>query len=269
MPDFSQSLFPNISTVTTLVRSIINDTYPGLNGTQGRIFTDSAPFVIPYLNSALTTLMRKLRNEGVTFPTKDNYIMYNVTPVLAVSPNVQVYIGYNGYFDGSNMHPTPTLPNDMMQPYEVSEQIVGSGLEFEPMSQPQGGIASTNQGPYMGVWEWRDYGIYMPGSTQAKNLRLRYKSTLMPLDVPPTDFPTTAINIIDSADALAYHMAAMYANARGAAAVEGLIQQRDDAIFDMANEFVRRSQSVQYRRQAYGGDSRGSSGNVGSTAFQG
>jgi hypothetical protein len=221
------------------------------------------------LNSALRTLLRKLRIEGVTFPTKDNFVLYGVTPVQTVSPNVEIYIGYNGYFDGSQMHPTPSLPTDMMQPYEVSEQDAGSNLSFCPMSQPEGGIRSTFQGPYMGSWEWRNYGIYMPGSTQTKNLRLRYKSTQMPLDVPPENFATTAINVIDCEDALAYHIAMMYAEARGADAVESLEKKRNEAIDDMASEWVRRSQTISYRRGAYGGDSRGSSGNVGSTGWQG
>jgi len=168
------------------------------------------------------------------------------------------------------MHRQPSLPNDMMQPYEVSEQTVGTNLEFTPMGQPQDGILSTLQGPYMGVWEWRDYKIFMPGSIQAKNLRLRYKSTQMPLDVPAADFGKTAINIIDCQEAIAYHMAAMYANARGAAAVEGLIAQRDDAISEMANEFVRRSQSVRYSRQPYpGGGSGNSNGVLGGTGSVG
>jgi len=89
----------------------------------------------------------------------------------------------------------------------------------------------------------------------------------MPLDVPPAAFATTAINIIDCEEALAYHMAMMYAEARGASSVESLQAKRDDAIFDMANEFVRRSQTVSYRRQAYGG--RGNYGTTGATNWQG
>jgi hypothetical protein len=270
MPGSAQSLFPTIETVLGLVRTIINDTFPGIGGAQGRIYTDNAPFVIPSLNRALRLLMRKLRNEGVTFPKKDNYIMYGVTPVEAVSPDVQVYIGYNGYFDGSQMNATPSLPSDMMQPYEVWEQDTACpNIPFQLMGQPQGGIDSMDQGPYMGVWEWRNYAVYMPGSTVTKNLRLRYNSTQVPLNVPATSFDTTAINIIDCEDAIAYEMAAIYAEGRGAEAVKSLREQRDDAIFEMALEYVRRSQGINYRRKPYGGDSRSGSGNVGGTAWQG
>lgn len=233
----------------------MNDTFPGLNGAQGRIFTNAAPFTIPTLNRALRLLQRKLRNEGVTFPDKDNFIMSNVTPVQNISASVQVYIGYNGYFDGTSQHATPSLPTDMMQPYEVWEQNVGSN-SFHLMHQPQEGVEPRIQSHDMGTWEWRNYGIYMPGSTQAKNLRLRYKAVQMPLDVPAANFATTAINIIDSEDALAYEMAAVYAEARGSEQADKLRAQRDDAISDMANEAVRRSQSVQYRRPPYGGNNR-------------
>lgn len=270
MPDFRQSLFPTIEDVATLTRSIVNDTFPGLNGAQGRVFTDDAPFTIPFLNSAIRKLMRELRNEGVTFPTKDNVILSNLTPVAVPSTSIQVYVGYNGYFDGTSMHASPALPSDMMQPYDVSEQTVGTNLEFCPMSQPQGGIDSTLQGPYLGVWEWRDYKIFMPGSIQAKNLRLRYKAAQVPLDVQPKDFASTAINIVDCQEALAYEMAAMYAEARGAASVESLRTQRAAAIFEMANEFVRRSQSVRYRRQPYpGGGPNNANGVLGGTGWVG
>jgi len=262
-----QSLFPSIDSVFQLARSIVNDTFTGVNGAQGRILTNDAPFSIPMLNSALRTLQRKLRNEGVTWPIQDNFILSNVTAVVAPDPAVQIYIGYNGYFDGTTLHASPTLPNDLMQPYMVEERTTNSGLPFTEMTQPQAGLPSTLQGSYLGVWEWRNYKIYMPGSTLTKDLRLRYKSVLVPLNVPSSAFASTSINIIDCEDALAYHIAAMYATARGAAAAEELYKMRDDAIFDIANEWVRRGQAVAYRRPAYSGSQQGGSngGQVGQT----
>ena len=111
------------------------------------------------------------------------------------------------------------------------------------------------------MWEWRNYKIYMTGCLVNKTLRLRYKSVLVPLNVPAANFATTSINVIDSEDALGYHIAAMYGQARGADAAP-LWAQRDDAISDMANEFVRRSQAVQYRRLPYTGSDRGTTSNL-------
>src|SRR5207253_1601752 len=150
---------------------------------------------------AFRTLQRKLRLEGVTFPTKDNVILENLTSVIEVDSNVQVYVGYNGYFDGTTLHATPKLPSDLMQPKFLWEQTVGSGFPFQPMTTPNGQtLPSVSQGPYLGFWEWRNYKIYMVGATQIKNLRLRYRSGQPPLDIPAADFATTSINIADCQD---------------------------------------------------------------------
>jgi hypothetical protein len=265
MPIGQQEGFPTIEEVMTLARSLVNDTFPGIAGAQGRILTDNAPFTLPFLNSAFRTLQRKLRISGVTFPTKDNVILTNVTPVVTQDPNVQIYVGYNGFYDGTTMHPTPKLPGDLVQPYVVWEQPANSGLPFVEMGQPQEGLPSIMQGPALRLWEWRNYKIYMVGSTQAKNLRLRYRSGQPPLDVPPEDFATTSINILDCQEALANFVAAGYAQARGAQDVSALIQAADDAIDDMVSEWVRRGQTINSRRQPY----RGTTGYDGQTGGSG
>ncbi len=272
MPVSPQSGFPSVDEVMQLTRSIVNDTFPGIGGAQGRIFTNDAPFTIPYLNSAFRKLQRKLRLEGVTFPIKDNAILLNMTPVITTDANVQVYVGFNGYFDGTTMHANPKLPSDLMQPLFLWEQTVGSGFPFQPMSTPNGSVLpSVLQGPYLGYWEWRTYRIYMVGATQIKNLRLRYQSGQPPLDIPAADFATTAINILDCQDALANYMAAMFGRARGAnpQAVDVIEKAGDDAMNDMAEEYVRQSQGTNNRRLAYGdgGNDENGNGTLGQSGF--
>ena len=254
-----------------LVRAIVNDTFPGIANQQGRIFTNDAPFTIPFFNSAFRTLQRMLRNEGATFPIKDNVILSNMTPVVTTDANVQVTIGFDGYFDGTTMHATPKLPSDLLQPYVLEEQTVGSGFPFQPMTQPQEGLPSVLQGAYLGMWEWRNYKICMVGSTQIKNLRLRYQYSLAPLNVPAADFSDTAVQILDCTDAIALDMALQYGTARGAnpQALDRVEKRRDQAIDDMATEYVRRSQGVQYRRLPYGagGSNDGGNGTLGQSGF--
>ncbi len=268
MPVFTQQGFPTISEVLGLARATVNDTFPGIGGTEGRILTDSAPFTLRYLNKALRRLQRKLRLEGVTFPIKDNVILTNLAPVSSQNPAIQVFVGYSGYFDGSIMHATPMLPSDLVQPLEVQEQNVGTIVQFSPMMRHQGGIPSIFQGGWMQYWEWRNYGIYMPGSTQAKNLRLRYTSGQPPLNVPPSSFSTTAINILDSGDVLSDMVAGYYAFARGGASAELTILQAEieDTISDMAQEYIRSGQSVVYRRASYGGPEGGNT-QIGSSGW--
>jgi hypothetical protein len=244
-----------VEDVMSLARALVNDKFPGIAGAEGRILTDSAAFTLDYLNSAFRKLQRKLRLEGVRFPIRDNVILSNLSPVSAQDPSIQVFVGYSGYFDGAVMHATPTLPSDLVQPLEVSEQTVGTNVQYSPMHRPQGGIPSIFQGQWLQYWDWRNYGIYMPGSTQAKNLRLKYTAGQPPLNVPASSFKTTVVNILDSADVLAMMIAAQYAFARGGASAELTLLngEIEDTISDMAQEYIRSGQSIVYRRPAYGG----------------
>jgi hypothetical protein len=271
MPAFPQLGFPVMDEVMQLVRSIVNDTFPGVAGAQGRIFTNNAPFTVPLFNSAFRKMQRKLRIEGATFPLKDNVILSNMTPVVNADQNVQVTIGFDGYFDGTTMHASPKLPGDLLQPYVLWEQTVGAGFPFQPMTQPPEGLPSVLQGAYLGMWEWRNYKICMVGATVAKNLRLRYQFSLSPLAVPAADFETTAVNVLDCQDALANYIAAMYGRARGAnpKVVDDVEKEGDSCVDDMAAEYVRRSQTVQYRRIPYGegGSNDGGNGTLGQSGF--
>ena len=267
MPVFSQTGFPTVEEVISLARAVVNDTFPGIAGAEGRILTDTAPFTLRFLNRALRTLQRKLRLEGVTFPIKDNVILTNLVPVSAQDPSIQVFVGYSGYFDGAITHPTPVLPSDLLQPLEVSEQMVGTTVQFTGMT-PLRGIPSVIQGQWLQYWEWRNYGIYMPGSTQAKNLRLRYTAGQPPINAPASSFSSTAINILDSGDVLADMVAAQYAFARGGASAEltALKTEIDDTISDMAQEYIRSSQALVIRRVPYGGPE-GGNAQVGSSGW--
>lgn len=264
MPDFAQSLMPSLQSIMDLARSTVNDMFPGIAGQNGRILSNDAAFTLPYLNEAFDTLQRKLRLEGVTFPDKVA-ILNNLVPLAQANPNISVYVGYNGYFDGLQMHATPMLPGDLLQPYWVKEQNVGSNVPFQPMGEPQGGVESVIQGPYLGVWDWRGYRIYMPGSLVAKNIQIRYKSGQPPIDVPASQFSVTKVNIMDSKTALAYMVASQYAVTRGAADITKLDAKAEDAISDMAQEYVRRSQGISYRRKPYGGSNSDDGGSMGQT----
>lgn len=252
MSNAQQSVFPTLGSIMDQARAYVNDSYPGVNGTDGRILTNSAPFTMKYINSALRTINRKLRNEGVTFPIKDNVILNGLTAVANADPSIQVYVGFEGYFDGLTMHASPRLPSDCLQVTDVWEQTADSDLPFGPMIQPEGGLPSVFQGSNLGVWEWRQYRIYMVGSILNKNIRLRYLSGQPPFNTPPADFDTTIVNILDCDEAMAYDIAGQYARARGADA-KPMFDGRDEALDDMANEWVRRSQTVNYRRPAYEG----------------
>lgn len=268
MANFEQDVFPTVDEIMQLVRSIVADTFPGLAGTQGRIFTNAAPFTLPFLNSAIRKMMRRLRNEGVTFPIRDGVILANLTPVVSANPGVFPYVSYNGYFDGTTMHPSPRLPGDLLQPQVVKQRVSGTNLTFVPMSQPQQGLESQFQGQGLGQWEWRNYAIYFNGSTSANDIMLRYTSGQPPIKAPAADFATTSVNVIDCQDAIANLMAMKYGQRNGGDAdgIAGCKADAEEAIDEMALEYIRRQQTQTYRRESYGGGGSSNQGNVGAGA---
>lgn len=273
MPNLDTGIFPTMGEIMNLARSKVNDTFRGLRGEQGRILSNSAKFTLPFFNDALKTIGRKLRVEGVKWPVEDNYIMFNVTALAETNPAIQIYIGYDGFFDGIKINPIPRLPPNLAQPYDLWEQNAGSGLPFYPMAQPQGGLPSCIQGPRLGVWEWRKNRIYMVGSTQTKNLRLKFLSGVPNyFTIDPLLFDETPVGIADCSTAMANLIAAAYGGARGgdAQGIAGCLTAADDAIEDMANEAIRRQQTQTFRRRSYNsggsgenGDTTGATGVVG------
>lgn len=265
MTNFQPTAFPMIEDVMELTRSIVNDTFPGIANTQGRIFTDNAPFTLPFLNSAIRKVLRALRNEGCTFPIQDGVILNAVPPVVQADPGVFISIGFEGTFNGQTTG-LPVLPGDCMQVYTVRQRVTGSNLQFSPMPQAAEGLPSAYQNQAMGSWEWRKYKIWMNGCLQTTDIMLRYLSGQPPINVPAEDFDTTPIYLIDCQDALANHMAAMYGRARGGDkdAIDGVKADAAEAVDEMALEYIRRGQGVNYRRESYQG---GGSNNIESTSL--
>jgi hypothetical protein len=269
MPNVPQLGFPTVDEVMELSRSIVNDTFTGIAGTQGRILTNSAPFTLPYLNSAFRKLQRRLRNEGVTFPIRDGVLLLALPPVVEADPSKFVSVGFTGYNNGTTMFASPKLPGDCMQVSVVRQRVTGSNLQFTPMVQAQEGLASGYQNQWMGEWEWRGYQIFMNGSLQTTDLMIRYLSGQPPINIQPDEFATTSIYIIDSQDALANLIAGMYGTARGAneAQLTKVANDATEAIEEMAQEYVRRQQTVTYQRISYqgGGSNNSTNASLGTT----
>lgn len=265
MPNFQQSPFPSVESVTSLWRSLVNDTFPGLQGTQGRIATDSAPFTLPFLNASIASLLRKMRNEGCNFPIIDFFPLNALPPVPTADPSKYVSISYNGYNNGVQNFPTPILPGNLMQVYRVRARVTGSNLQFIDVPEAQEGLTSAYQNQWIGRWEFRNYSLNLNGSLQTYDLMLRYQSGQPPINVPAADFATTAINILDCTETIAYAMAADYGAARNAnpELIKRVQAKSDDAADEMILEYVRRQQTVTFRRESYQGGGSNDSQNAG------
>jgi hypothetical protein len=250
-----QQPYPVVETVMRRSRAYVNDAYGG----TGRILTDQAPFTVEYLNGALENLQDKLRDyESITL-IRDNFILTPVTPAQKIDPSVQVNISFIGYFDGTTTHKLPALPGDMLSPIYLWERQTGSGLPFEPMRAPQGGLYSDYQGATMGWWEWRGDALWMIGCTSTVDLRLRYQAQLQPITPSTAENPWTDVSVVINAstETMALLVAYRYARARGGQGMERLKPDADEAMRSLLNRYVLASQGTRYERQAYERDDYG------------
>src|SRR5579862_6217801 len=169
MPVVGISAYPTLSEIMLLARSYVNDTQPGATGTpgEGRTLTDTAPFTVPFINSAVRKLQRELENNGVGTFTVDGWIM-QPTAFPNIDPGTSGFISYTGYFDGTNLNAIPALPPDLLIPLELWERPTGSTLAFQRMTN-QATLPSWTQSGYLRCWNWTQDQINIVGATQQQD----------------------------------------------------------------------------------------------------
>jgi hypothetical protein len=267
----------SLFTIMNLVRALVNDSQQGATATpgEGQIFTDNpaiSPFTQPFLNSAIRELYRELRNVGQPTLIKDNILIENL-PVInspryglgQPDPAVQTYLGFGGFFDGTQIHSQFLLPGDVITVERVWERQTGTTNRFVPMVQSQFGLPSVMQGNTLGMWEWRNDNINMLGSLQNRDLRLRYWCALPQFFSQTLDFESTFVPIIDCTDAVAYKTAVKYATMLASPLLKDLKEDAKEQMFQLKQEHVRRSQSIEYTRIPFGNVN--GSGYFGNTNF--
>lgn len=259
----------NLLAIMNLVRALVNDSQAGATATpgEGQVITDNpaiSPFTQPFLNSSIRELYRELRNVGQPALIKDNVIVTGIPPFVspiygtaAADPAVQTYLGFNGYFDGTTINGDFRLPADVIVPERIWERQTNSNNPFTQMTQPQFGLSPSYQGPILAEWEWRGQAVWMHGSTQTRDLRLRYYCALPQFFSSTLDFASTCVPIIDCTDAVAYKTAVKYAVMLGSPGLADLKLEAAEQMRQLKLMHVRRSQSVDYHRIPYGGNGAG------------
>jgi len=126
--------FPNIKTITDLVRSDVRDDMAGATDTlgEGQILVNDMSLSVTMsnlFNSAVRELTRKLRIVNAPMLIADNYILKNIPPMngpmgfQVADPSVQVYVGFNGYYDGTEWNQNWRLPQGCYQVMRCWERL--------------------------------------------------------------------------------------------------------------------------------------------------
>lgn len=262
------NVYPSLEDIAQLFRSQINDDMTGQNGTpgEGQIATDINPMTLTFMNSGFRDVWRKLRlvhNQALLY---DNYIVENLPVVngpygqASPAPETQTYLGYLGFFDGTEMWPNFVLPIGTMNVLRVWERFTESAGPFTPMSEAKAGLPPTYQAQRNGIWEYRGDAIWMPGALVPCDLRIRgtlnfvnYLQTVTN-GVGTLDFAHTWFPVQDSTDAVADSMLYRYAMRFAPDLAAGAKQKSDDSLADLRREIISRKQTIENARgDFYGG----------------
>jgi hypothetical protein len=231
MPVVGSSAYNTAGQITSLVRSLLNDS-------QGNLFTDT--LLLPYANSAYRKVQRAIGNAGGGGFIQDDVLLV-VTAVAETDTSLQVSIT-------DATAPPNQLPTDLLVPVKLWERpnlSTDDFLEMVDLSQ-HGGLPSRVQDVTLSVWEWRADGIYFIGATQDTQIRLRYSKAY-----PDLTDSTSPVLVRNSQEAIAYATAALAAWSRGSPLAERWDQAATDAIEDLVITAVRREQQSSRRRRPY------------------
>lgn len=261
----SLSNLPSIQTITNLVRSDVRDDMAGATNTigEGQILVDNLTTSVTmanFFNSAVRELCRQLRLQNATMLIVDNYLIENIPPIngprgfQVADPAVQIAIGTNGYFDGTDWHASYRLPPMVFQVVRCWERQTSSNDTFADMGEPSDGMAGVYQGQGWGRWEWRQQMVWTPGSLDYRDLRIRFLMTLDTQFVANVNPATTYVPIVDCEEALARKIGRMYARRQGGGMYQIAQQEEVQATNDFLNEQVHRKQGTEYQTLAYGSE---------------
>ena len=231
-------------TVLQFARVIANDATISL---AGNLLSDSQPYVPTLLQLAWRKLQDRLGNNAIEdFPSETILLGVTAMPAGPVSdPGTQVYVGFDGYYDGFAVNPAPTLPLDLETPLKLWERASGINAQFIEMNQINTGLPSRSKSTMLREWEYRQQKIFMVGATQDNEIRLRYRKRY---DDPEID---GVIPIIDCAVALAYNVVDIFALSRGSTVSAQFTMEREEATKQLVNRSTRKKQRSNFRRQPY------------------
>ena len=159
----------NLELAVNLARVRLLDAIQAL---AGDIVVDVGPFTITAINAAWRRLQELLVNFGCPWLTIEA-ILASVPLVTSADAGIFVWFNWANYWDGTGLQVAPVLPQDLIAPVRLWERAHGA-TSFFPMDKIDGGLPAVPKLTYNKSWEWRNGSIWMPGSTQVMDLRLRY-----------------------------------------------------------------------------------------------
>ena len=237
----------SVDTVLNFTRARINDSILSISG---NLLADSQPYTFTLLNAAFRHLQEDLANAGCPAFINEG-VLFNLPIVAFNDPVVQVWMSCQYFFDGSSYYDSPVLPFDCILPLRIWERQSGTQNQFTQVNPVNDGLPDNVKTNYLGLWDWRQNAIYMPGALIERDIRVRYASYLP--DIASSG--SALVPIIRCADALANYVAAEFGFSRGSpdatAVGNSFLAAGQMAMKRMINRDARREQRGNHRKQGY------------------
>lgn len=260
--------YDTVETVLNTTRTRINDAIVSLGG---EVLTDNQPFTQQMTITAWRKLQAFLANNGMSRFRK-RCVLSGFPVVGTQDPAAETLLNWAYYYDGVSYFYPPeyqVLPQDCILPLTVGERISGSNATFTPMSMSADGrLPDWRKRGWNGWWDWRDDGLYMPGSLYSMDLQIYYAAFL-------ADFATQGdvqwyqqpVPIMRCLSALSNYICAEFAGPRGDMDAGTFIIQAEQDARLIYNTDVRRMQRVNVSRRGFSGRNRGGRGGAPGFSF--
>ena len=254
----TSAVFWNTTDILNFARVLVNDAQGGISGQD---LADDRPYTWPLLNLCYAKLANWLEDANVESATYAEAVISLPASASYTDPSVQSHLDYTGFTDAAGFtYETPTLPPDLLEPLQLWQRATGQNAPFREMTQrlggmenQWGGVSAGIYGGFLGLWEFRQNGIYfLGGSSQPTDIRMRYIPSLPELVQPAGGEPAPVIWFARAGEALAYLIAAEFAEIRNAASGPGLRAKANEQLQILANKSAKRSNQSQTRRRGYG-----------------
>lgn len=253
-------VFYTTTDILNFARILVNDAQGGLSGQE---LSDDKPYTWPLLNLCYGRLANWLEDNNVESAMYAEAIIQLPVSATYNDPSAQSRLGYDGFADASGFfYDTPSLPPDLLEPLQMWQRPTGQNVPFYEMKQQLGGLDNAwnygwNGGTYgsvYGSWEFRQNSIYiLGGAYQPTDLRIRYVPSVVELTQPTAENPDVPIIWFAKAgEALAYMIAAEFAEIRNAPNAAALRMKANAELEIIANRSAKRENRAQTRKRGYG-----------------